>query len=161
VARKRQKTLVRCIAAFALAGLNAAADETTPNQAANSHLVLTATVLTERKDMREVLGLDPGDNFIVVKVRAAPNVIEPMRLSSDDFTLISRKNGERSPSMRPVRFTRNAKQQEFLNSKLFPDFETRDPVEGLLYFLIDGKFQPKNLGLIYQGAAGRLIIDFK
>ena len=140
---------------------SAYADESTPNQAANSHLVLTAKVFTQRKDLIEILGVDPGDGFIVVKMRAAPNVIEPMRMSSDDFTLLSRKNGERSPSMRPIRFTRRAKDQELLDAKLFPDAETREPVEGLLYFLMDGKFQPKNLGLIYSGAAGRLIIDFK
>ena len=63
--------------------------------------------------------------------------------------------------MRPLLFTRKPDQMAMLNTKLFPDAETREPVEGLLYFLIEGKFQPKNLGLIYAGAAGRLIIDFK
>jgi hypothetical protein len=41
------------------------------------------------------------------------------------------------------------------------DSETKDPVEGLLYFLLEGKNKPKDLGLIYKGAAGRLAMDFK
>lgn len=160
MAGERQKTLVRVVAAL-LAAVSAYAQGTQPNQAANSHLVLTATAVTDRKEMIKLIGLDPGDGFIIVKMRAAPNVVEPMRLSSDDFTLISRKNGERSPSMRPIRFTKGEKDQAILDAKLFPDTETREPVEGLLYFLLDGKLKPKDLGLVYAGAGGRLIIDFK
>ena len=48
-----------------------------------------------------------------------------------------------------------------LEAKVFPDTETKDPVEGLLYFSLDTKSKPENLGLIYSGQAGRLAIDFK
>ena len=41
------------------------------------------------------------------------------------------------------------------------DVETKEPVEGLLYFLLDGKNKVKDLGLIYKGPAGRLAMDFK
>ncbi len=167
MAGERQETfvtrarLVACFVALALVSRAFPQDKTEPNQAANTKLTLTGKVFTDRKDMKELLGLDPGDGFIVVRIRAVPNVIEPLRLSSDDFMLISLKNGERCPSMRPLLFTRRANEEALLNAKLFPDAETREPVEGLLYFLLDGKFQPKNLGLIYAGAAGRLIIDFR
>jgi hypothetical protein len=48
-----------------------------------------------------------------------------------------------------------------LEAKVFPDRETLEPVEGLLYFNLEGKLKPENLGLIYAGPAGRLVIDFK
>ena len=43
-----------------------------------------------------------------------------------------------------------------LKAKVLPETETMEPVEGLLYFLIDGKFKQKDLALIYKGQAGRL-----
>jgi len=51
--------------------------------------------------------------------------------------------------------------QKILESKVLPDTETKEPVEGLLYFLLDGKNKPKDLGLLYKGPAGRLSMDFK
>ena len=41
-----------------------------------------------------------------------------------------------------------------------PDKETKTPVEGLLYFSISGaKLKPKDVSLVYNGAAGKLIMD--
>ena len=49
-----------------------------------------------------------------------------------------------------------------LKAKALADKETKDPVEGLLYFSIDAKkVKPKDLSLIYKGPAGRLEMDFK
>jgi hypothetical protein len=47
-----------------------------------------------------------------------------------------------------------------LKAKVLPEKESTDPVEGLLYFPIDGKIQPKDLRIIYTGQGGRLIIEF-
>jgi hypothetical protein len=47
-----------------------------------------------------------------------------------------------------------------LKSKVLPEKESTDPVEGLLYFPIDGKIQPKDLRIVYKGEAGRLIVEF-
>ena len=44
---------------------------------------------------------------------------------------------------------------------MLPDKETKEPVEGLLYFLLEGKNKAKDLGLLYKGPAGRLAMDFK
>ena len=41
-----------------------------------------------------------------------------------------------------------------------PDKETKEPVEGLLYFPIDGKIKPKDLAVIYKGPAGKLVMEF-
>ena len=48
-----------------------------------------------------------------------------------------------------------------LKAKGLADSETNKPLEGLLYFAIEGKNKPKDLSLLYKGAAGRLVIDFK
>jgi len=50
---------------------------------------------------------------------------------------------------------------QLLTEKALPDKEYKEPGEGLLYFGLDGKLKPKDLSLIYQGAAGKLVIDFK
>jgi hypothetical protein len=48
-----------------------------------------------------------------------------------------------------------------LTEKSLPDKDIKAPVEGLLYFAIDGKLKPKDLSLIYQGQGGKLVVDFK
>jgi len=50
---------------------------------------------------------------------------------------------------------------KLLEAKMLRDTETKEPVEGLLYFLLEGKNKPKDLGLLYKGPAGRLAMDFK
>lgn len=47
-----------------------------------------------------------------------------------------------------------------LKAKVLPETQTTDPVEGLLYFPMDGKIKPKDLRIIYKGQAGRLILEF-
>jgi hypothetical protein len=48
-----------------------------------------------------------------------------------------------------------------LKAKVLPDKETKEPVEGLLYFPIEGKIKPKDLAVIYQGPAGKLVMEFE
>jgi hypothetical protein len=194
-----------------------AADKSLPNQAGNSKLSLNGTAITDRKAITSLMGIDLGEGYIVVKIRATPQTLQPLRLSIDDFTLVSRKNGEKSGAMAPtaiagsgamivtpgplqsgqgigsrsnpvgipgmpgqgggigntggieggmaeVRTERNKTEDPrltFLEAKVFKDQETLQPVEGLLYFNLTGNLKPKDLGLIYAGPAGRLVIDFK
>ena len=49
---------------------------------------------------------------------------------------------------------------DVLKAKVLPDTESLEPVQGLLYFTIDGKIKPKDLAIIYKGAGGRLVIEF-
>jgi hypothetical protein len=201
---------------FALCAL--AADKSLPNQAGNSKLSLSGTAITDRKAVTDLMGIDLGEGFIVVKIKATPQTLQPLRLSIDDFTLVSRKNGEKSGAMAPTAIagsgamivtagpsqsgqtvgarpnpsgipglpgqggggignsgsveggmaevrTERSKTEDprlpFLEAKVFQDRETLEPVEGLLYFNLAGKLEPKHLGLIYAGPAGRLVIDFK
>lgn len=216
----------RLIFGFLTALCALGADKSLPNQAGNAKLSLNGTVVTARKDVEALMGIDLGEGYIVVKIRATPQTLTPLRLSIDDFTLVSRKNGEKSGAMSPTAIAGSGgmvvmrpqsqsgggigarsnpttmpgpvggspigmpssgggigntgstegglaevrietkrgpadPRLPALEAKIFQDSETLEPVEGLLYFNLEGKFKPQQLGLIYAGQAGRLIIDFK
>lgn len=48
-----------------------------------------------------------------------------------------------------------------LKKKQFPTTESIQPVEGYLYFRLDGKHKLKNLTVLYRGAAGKLDLEFQ
>jgi hypothetical protein len=50
---------------------------------------------------------------------------------------------------------------EQLKAKQFQQKETADPVEGYLYFPLDGKHKLKNLAVLYRGEAGKLKLVFE
>jgi len=177
-------------------GLAAAADlKSLPNQAGNGNIDLAGTVYIDSKDIQQVLGTTLGPGYIVVRIRVEPRMLQAIRISADDFTLVSRKDGERSDALIPSQIggaanlilrsktthssagvsstsvnvvpadNKTAPEErpstKLLESKMLPDTETKEPVEGLLYFLLDGKNKTKDLGLLYKGPAGRLAMDFK
>jgi len=167
-----------------------------PNQAGNGNIDLAGTVFIDSKDIERVLGttLDPG--YIVVRIRIEPRMLQAIRISADNFTLVSRKDGERSEALEPSQIggaanlilksktsyagspgvsstavavapaeNKTAASEgpsvKLLESKMLRDKETKEPVEGLLYFLLQGKNKTKDLGLLYKGPAGHLAMDFK
>ncbi|MGH7867298.1 MAG: hypothetical protein ACREP9_06605 [Candidatus Dormibacteraceae bacterium] len=185
------------ITGLILSCLATAADlKSLPNQAGNGNIDLAGTVFIDSKDIQQVLGttLDPG--YIVVRIKVEPRMLQAIRISSDDFTLVSRKDGERSDALLPSQIggapnlvlkskttyagssgvsstsvnvapasSKTAPPEspstKLLESKMLQDVETKQPVEGLLYFLMQGKNKPKDLGLLYKGPAGHLAMDFK
>jgi hypothetical protein len=198
------------ISGLTIACLAAAADiKSLPNQAGNGNIDLSGTAFVDAKEIQQVLGAPMEAGFVVVRIKVSPRTAEAIRISSDDFTLVSRKDGERSPALVPSQIagpadlvlkqgkasasggrmhgisiggfgggpgvdngtadvtagdTKTAPDDpllKILDSKMLPDRETKEPVEGLLYFLIEGKNKPKDLGLLYKGPAGRLAMDFK
>jgi hypothetical protein len=170
-----------------------------PNQAGNGDIDIAGNVFLEPNEIQEILGapMDPG--YVVVRVKVTPRMLQAIRISPDDFTLVSRKNGERSSALAPnpiagsadlvlrrettrttvgvdpVKNTTssikaapegtkkgsNNSLMKVLESKILADTETKEPVEGLLYFLLEGKNKAKDLGLLYKGPAGHLAMDFK
>ena len=166
-----------------------------PNQAGNGNIDLSGTVILDSKEIEQLLGAPMEAGYIVVRIKVSPRMADAIRISADDFTLVSRKDGERSDAMMPSQIggsanmilkskthyassagvgttsvsvtpVEGAKAPEnplvkTLESKMLPDRETKEPVEGLLYFLLEGKNKPKDLGLLYKGPAGRLAMDFK
>jgi len=179
------------------ASLGCAADiKSLPNQAGNGNIDLAGTAIVDSKEIQQLLDVPLPPGYLVVRIKVTPRTSDAIRISPDDFSIISRKDGERSPALAPSQIggpanlalkskttyssspgvgeTRvsvapaDSKQkapddrlQKILESKVLPDTETKEPVEGLLYFLLDGKNKPKDLGLLYKGPAGRLSMDFK
>jgi hypothetical protein len=50
---------------------------------------------------------------------------------------------------------------EVLKAKELPAGEAAEPVEGFLYFPLDGKHKLKNLAVLYRGPAGKLNLEFE
>jgi hypothetical protein len=71
-----------------------------------------------------------------------------------------RKSDTLSSKMDTTNEGRN-KLLEQLKAKQFPQKETADPVEGYLYFPLDGKHKLKNLAVLYRGEAGKLKLVFQ
>jgi hypothetical protein len=176
--------------------LASAADiKSLPNQAGNGDIDLAGSVILDSKEIQQILGTTMGPGYIVVRIKVSPRTLQAIRIGADDFTLISRKDGERSDALLPSQIGGPANlilkskttydgspgvsstsvnvapadnktpaegpSIKLLESKMLPDRETKEPVEGLLYFLLEGKNKPKDLGLLYKGPAGRLAMDFK
>jgi hypothetical protein len=176
-----------------------------PNQASNEQVALAGTVMLDRVEIRDALGTDLWPGYALVRITVTPKTDEALRVSPDDFTLLSRKDGDRGGALTPAQIAGNggalivkpaARQPggdgtrtngpiwggvtvrasdkkaanpedspllNALKEKMLPDGETKMPVEGLLYFALDGngKLKPKDLSLLYKGPSGRLVIDFK
>ena len=55
----------------------------------------------------------------------------------------------------------NDKLLHALKEKVLPTKESIEPVEGYLYFPLDGKHKLKNLAVLYRGPAGKLNLEFE
>jgi hypothetical protein len=179
--------------------LPAADIKSLPNQAGNGDIDLSGSAIVDSKEIQQLLGAPMQAGYVVVRIKVSPRTAQAIRISADDFTLVSRKDGERSPALVPSQIGGPANLDvkakttyassagvgitsvtvapveskvdsqkaadspliKILESKMLADTETKDPVEGLLYFLLEGKNKPKDLGLLYKGPAGRLAMDFK
>jgi hypothetical protein len=196
-----------------------------PAEASGDDFAFTATAIMDRAEIQQALGADLGDGFVVLRLKATPKGDKPIRISPDDFTLLSRKDGERCPALSASQIAgrgsitvKAAKDQPnswgtpvangpiwsgigtqikrqpaadkgdsakedpkkkddspaaapagpdqtdlltALKAKSIPDNEIKQPVEGLLYFRMDGKNKLKDLTVLYKGDGGRLVADFK
>ena len=72
-----------------------------PGQAGNDNLELTAEVKIDPAEIRQEVGSDLGPGYVIVHVKATNKTGDPMRVSPDDFTLISRKDGDRAGALEP------------------------------------------------------------
>jgi hypothetical protein len=205
---------------FAVAALAADKKIVGPAEASGDDFSFTATAIMDRAEIQQALGADLGDGFVVLRLKATPKGDKPIRISPDDFTLLSRKDGERCPALsasqiagrgsitvkaakdqpnswgtpiangpiwsgigtqikrQPAPDKEDAKRKDdaapvattapdqsdlltALKAKSIPDNEIKQPVEGLLYFRMDGKNKLKDLTVLYKGDGGRLVADFK
>jgi hypothetical protein len=86
------------------AALSQAETKPLPNQAGNDDIELAGTVLLDRAAIQDAVGSDLGPGYVVVRMTATPKGGKPLRVSPDDFLLLSRKDGDRSPALDPAQF---------------------------------------------------------
>jgi hypothetical protein len=88
---------------FALIGAPAifAENKPAPNQASNEQVALAGTVMLDRVEIRDALGTDLGPGYALVRITVTPKTDEALRVSPDDFTLLSRKDGDRGGALDP------------------------------------------------------------
>jgi len=88
----------------ALSTMNAtAADKKAfPGQAGNDNIELTGTLLLDPAQIRDAVGSELGPGIIVARVKASNKTGDPMRIGPGDFSLLSRKDGDRGDALAPA-----------------------------------------------------------
>jgi len=76
-----------------------------PGQAGNDNIELVGSVITEHEEIRQALGAELSEGFVLVRVKATPKTDGSMRIGPSDFVLISRKDGDREEAMAPAQIT--------------------------------------------------------
>lgn len=89
--------IVAMISVFAFAGPR----KPLPGQAGNDDVELTASPILDPGAMKDALGADIGPGYVIFRVKVTPKTDKPLRISPDDFTMICRKDGERSEALEP------------------------------------------------------------
>jgi hypothetical protein len=72
-----------------------------PITSEDEHVVVTASAFVEKEAVSMALGQDPGMDLVVIDLKLAPRADSKIVVSLDDFTLISRKDGQRSQPLAP------------------------------------------------------------
>lgn len=72
-----------------------------PGQAGNDDVDLEGSVILLRDQVTEAIGSDLGEGYVVVRMKVIPKGDTPLRVGPDDFTMISRKDGQRCAALTP------------------------------------------------------------
>lgn len=67
----------------------------------NDRVEVSAVLLLEPSDVHDALGADLESGYVVVRVKVTPKG-DPLRVTPDDFTLVSRKDGDRAAALAPA-----------------------------------------------------------
>jgi hypothetical protein len=90
------------VAAGWMTGLAVAADKKVfPGQAGNDNIELAATMMIDPAQIHQAVGSDLGPGFVVARVKATNKTGEAMRIGPADFTVVSRKDGDRADALAP------------------------------------------------------------
>jgi hypothetical protein len=73
-----------------------------PGQAGNDNIELTGTLLIDAAQIRDAVGSELGPGIVVARVKASNKTGEPMRIGPGDFSLLSRKDGDRGDALAPA-----------------------------------------------------------
>lgn len=194
--------------------LGAAEKKLPIEQTSNDVIEITATPIIDKDEIRQELGSDLGGDIVLVRVQVRPVSDKPVKISLDDFLLVSSKDGQRSQPFTPSQIAGDAalvltpqgakngiggnrpkwsgiagpfgmgtgssgtsggtdtKVESVhsdkpnpllavLKEKVLQEKEITEPISGLLYFQMVGKFKPKDLEFHYKGPAGQLALRFR
>lgn len=92
------------------AGILLAAPKTTgpiPGSAANEKLRVEATLYADRESVKQLMGFELDEGFMVVTVKLAPLSEDPIRIDRDHFFLRSDKDGQKSQPYSPSQIAGN------------------------------------------------------
>src|SRR5687767_315482 len=93
---------MRSLIAGLVFALAAAAQKPVPPVASEDEMVmLEASATVDKAAVAKVLGENPGMDLIIVQVKLSPRGDSKVKIDFDDFTLISRKDGQRSQPLAP------------------------------------------------------------
>ncbi len=86
---------------FSLALLCAADKKLPIDEASNDQLDISVSAPLDKDQIKQELGSDLGDDIVVIRLTARPVSDKPVKLSLDDFLLVSSKDGQRSEPYEP------------------------------------------------------------
>ncbi|MGA3186593.1 MAG: hypothetical protein ABSF22_05720 [Bryobacteraceae bacterium] len=72
-----------------------------PGQAGNDAVDLEASLIIAHDEITNAIGSDIGEGYVLAHVKVIPKGDTPLRIGPDDFTMISRKDGQRSTALAP------------------------------------------------------------
>ena len=90
-----------------LAGLGTAEKKLPIEQTSNDVIEISATPLIDKDQIRQEIGSDLGGEIVVVRVQLRPVSDKPVKVSLDDFLLVSSKDGQRSQPFAPSQIAGN------------------------------------------------------
>jgi hypothetical protein len=69
--------------------------------AGNEEVDLVATIFMTQEEATKELGMDPGPDIAILKIRVIPKTDNPVQVAADDFILLAHNDGERSKPFTP------------------------------------------------------------
>ena len=79
-----------------------ASDRKLPIEKNSNELVeISATAILDKDQIQQELGADPGTDMVLVRVTVRPVSDKPIKVSLDDFLLVSGKDGQRAEPYTP------------------------------------------------------------
>jgi len=68
----------------------------------NDNVEITATITLAEPEIAQKIGVDPGTGVVLVEMHVLPKTDKDLRVSPDDFFLLSHDDGERSQPFEPA-----------------------------------------------------------
>ncbi len=91
-----------------ISALGAAEKKLPIEQTSNDLIEISATSIIDKDQLRQELGSDLGGDIVVIRVNVRPVSDKPIKVSLDDFLLVSGKDGQRSQPYAPSQIAGDA-----------------------------------------------------